>query len=121
MCEAVCLLMGGPTLWVNYRGRMRPVEDHPYCGPNLMSLKDYAQPLANQPLDFLEMMDRWCAAGKPTRGDQMIVPDSCRQCGGDGVVGTDGLRMRESGDVERCPRCDGNGLEILNDDRAQDS
>lgn len=107
--NAVCVMLGGPTYWINVRGKPLPFEDHPYCGPTPVAKNDLAQPREVIPAGFWEAIELWEKGGRVMDGDKCVVPLACKSCDGSG----DNVRHlggRHYEIVGRCEECAGKGF-----------
>jgi hypothetical protein len=64
--NVVCILTGGPTLKISVKGKVYSFEDHPYCGPVVLTRR--GDPASVQPMAFLKAASLWYAQGKRVEG-----------------------------------------------------
>jgi len=102
----MCILVGGPTLFISLNGKAQPFELHPYCGPCPLSRRDNDTPIAvgREPKGFFDAIERWELGGKQTVGDFCVVPEWCRECSGSGrkVEHVGGRTYLDQGPCEKC-------------------
>jgi len=63
------ILWGGPERWLSCAGKQWVFEDHPYCGPVVLTPKT-RDPAENQPAEgspFWQHVNAWYAQGKRTK------------------------------------------------------
>jgi hypothetical protein len=63
------ILWGGPDYWIDVGGKVMRFEDHPYCGPIVVSNKN-GDPLESQPGErdkFWMHHSAWVQQGKKTK------------------------------------------------------
>lgn len=61
--KVIHIMLGGPIYKLMFRGKVRELEDHRYCGPSLLNQRT-RDPLLHQPMDFLEIATKWAQQGR---------------------------------------------------------
>lgn len=67
--QQIHILWGGPERWISCAGKQWVFEDHPYCGPVVLTPKT-RDPSENQPAEsspFWQHVNAWYAQGKRTK------------------------------------------------------
>ncbi len=104
------LSVGGLVLRFSVNGKTFAFEMHNQCGPIPVTPKTEEMLKGDWPKVAWSALDRWCLGGKLVEGDQCVIPEWCRLCGGTGDVPT-GETYRRSPVVEQCGRCKGKRIE----------
>lgn len=67
--QIIHIAWGGPERWLSCNGRVYVFEDHPYCGPIVLTGKT-RDPSKNQPTErspFWQHVNAWYQQGKRTK------------------------------------------------------